>query len=177
MFVLDYPATPIGTDRDGTAPLAQYPRTLDPTRGVPALHIALDRYGALLFQMEGDLTAPITFGRLTGFNSDTRYSFRWKMDAPIAPGTSRTASLSLNIASGKATYASMAKDVARSWAGTYPPRVTAWADRRPISAIFIASSVPDPPTNPRGWFQQRSVGRYHYRDGANRVSDAHARLV
>ena len=95
---------------------------------------------------------------MTGYNDSRRYAFRWDMNTPVAPGTSRTTSVSLTSAGVGVSYAAMAKEVARSWTGVSPQRVATWQDRRPITAIFIASSVPHPPTNPRGWFNnERTV--------------------
>ena len=41
LMIMDFSVVPIGTDHDGTAPLALHPRWIAGLRGVPALHVGL----------------------------------------------------------------------------------------------------------------------------------------
>jgi hypothetical protein len=46
---------------------------------------------------------------------------------------------------------SIAVDIARSFAESFPFSLE-WNDRRPIGALFLATSQAHPEKNPRGWF-------------------------
>jgi hypothetical protein len=70
---------------------------------------------------------------------------------PIPPGGSDRYVVSLRFGRGGATEASLAGDVNHKFAATFPQRLR-WRDRRPIGAIFLATTPQQWTTNPRGWF-------------------------
>lgn len=158
LFVLDMPVVPTGTNDYGAAPLADYPRVLDPARGVPALQVGFGSYGSLLFSLASDAGQAVaqgaTLGRLIHFNSDQRYSFRFDFAAPVPPGGTATQTLGITATASARPFAVQAAQTARAYAGALPQNVGAWRDRRPLPRWFLTGPTPHCANglNPRGWF-------------------------
>jgi hypothetical protein len=75
---------------------------------------------------------------------------------PILPRGSDRYLVSLRFGRSGATEASLTGDVNRRFVAAFPQQLH-WADRRPIGAIFLASTPDRWPTNPRGWFGDPTV--------------------
>ncbi len=72
---------------------------------------------------------------------------------PIPPGKSDTYTLSLRFGAAGTPPETLAPDLERKFAATYPPSLR-WPDRRPLGYLMLSSTVPHPAdgTNQRGWF-------------------------
>src|SRR5260370_11493658 len=68
----------------------------------------------------------------------------------VKPGISKTFNVSLRFGSASAPVQDLSGDVLRAYAKKYPLQIN-WTDRRPIGAIFLASSGINAATNPRRW--------------------------
>jgi hypothetical protein len=97
-----------------------------------------------------DLSKPVGFS-FSPLDGDP-YAVRvWLDGAPIKPGTSRSATLSLRFGDSGLPGWMIAKDVLAKFAAKYPAELN-WKDRRPIGSAFLATSMKGYKTNPRGWF-------------------------
>ncbi|MCU0754947.1 MAG: Ig-like domain-containing protein [Xanthomonadales bacterium] len=152
LFVLDMPVVPVGEDWTGIRPLSEFPRFLDPERGVPAIAIGFGDFGTLSLVNETDPTLPVWFGNLQGFNAATRYSVRFGMNDPVPAGQTRRIVLGVRADAGQPGLAVTARDAIQRYAAALPPRHV--PDRRPLARMFLSNAPPaggHPPTNPRGW--------------------------
>ena len=70
--------------------------------------------------------------------------------APIAAHKSVATTLTLRFGT-RDSEASIATDIVRAFAESFPFTLD-WRDRRPIGALFLATSQAHPERNPRGWF-------------------------
>jgi hypothetical protein len=111
--------------------------------------------GSLAFANDGDPSAadsatvsiPFTTNPTTKLSYPLRVAF-----PPIAAGKTARASLSVTFGSSDASSNDLAGDVLQAFRDAYP-YFTSWEDRRPIGALFLATSQKHPQNNPRGWFQ------------------------
>lgn len=180
LFVLDMPVVPVGEDRSGSVPLSQFPRFLDPERGVPALAIGFGSFGTLTLVNETDPTQRVWFGNLQGFNAPTRYSVRFGMNEEVGAGQTRRIALSVRADAGQPGLAVTARDAIQAYAAALPPRHV--PDRRPVARMFLSNAPPPgghPPTNPRGWINlpagtdvRTEAGRAAFRNQILSTADA-----
>ena len=70
---------------------------------------------------------------------------------PIPPHGSDSFIVSLRFGRRRASEASLAGDVFKNFAETFPSQLN-WSDRRPVGAIFLATGPQESTLNPRGWF-------------------------
>lgn len=78
------------------------------------------------------------------------------IDRPIAPNQSDQYHLSLRFGGAGTLGTDLTDDLYKKYAATYP-RTLKWKDRRPIGTFFLASSYLKLPTNPRGWWKDKTV--------------------
>ena len=84
-------------------------------------------------------------------NSPARTSYPFVITCrDIKPRASKTFNVSLRFGPAGARVQDLSGDVLERYAGKYPFQVN-WKDRRPIGAIFLASSGINVATNPRRW--------------------------
>jgi len=130
--------------------LGAAPLTTDPAQMPPVLFVRYEQ-GLIAFASDQQEGAPrLTLPFATGA-SKLAYPFH-AIFANIAPQASVHARVSIRFASDDATDEALAGDVFANFAAAYPFDLQ-WSDRRPIGALFLATSESHPPTNPRGWFQ------------------------
>lgn len=101
---------------------------------------------------------------------------------PIPPGGSDTYVVSLRFGHSRATEASLAGDLNQKFAEAFPQRLR-WTDRRPIGAIFLATTPQNWTTNPRGWFGDSKLdvttpaGRAEFRQRLLRLADGTIQIM
>jgi len=90
-------------------------------------------------------------------NHDSMYpSFFPTINRPIAPGSSDQYQISLRFGPPGSTVNTLAPDVYTKFGQAFP-QVLNWPDKRPVGALFLATSATGWATNPRGWFLDPSV--------------------
>jgi hypothetical protein len=104
--------------------------------------------GALNFCSD-DLECSVGVAHSTNPPAQTSYPFIITCHG-IKPRASKTFSVSLRFGPAGARVQNLSGDVLERYAKKYPFQ-TKWNDRRPIGAIFLASSGINVPTNPRRW--------------------------
>jgi len=137
----------------GWRPLHEIPLIAKSDQMPPAIFVNFAG-GALAFTNDGDPSAasrstvaiPFTSNPTTKLTYPLRISF-----PPIAAGKSIRAAVSLRFAGPDASAQELAGDVLQRYRDAYPYAVN-WPDRRPIGALFLATSQRHPDKNPRGWF-------------------------
>lgn len=87
---------------------------------------------------------------ISSTSPDSLASFLPHNDRPVNPGETDTFTVSLRFAASGTSASSLAADVYKSWAQTYPP-VLNWNDRRVIGTVYLASSPTGPITQPGGF--------------------------
>ncbi len=131
-------------------PLDQSPPSIrsvaDPQTVVPIVSVNY-RTGVLNFCSD-DLECSVSVPYSTN-SGRTSYPFMITCH-DIKPGVSKTFSVSLRFGPAGARVQDLSGDVLRRYAERYPLQVN-WKDRRPIGAIFLASSGINVTTNPRRW--------------------------
>ena len=158
---LHFPQPPRGFDGD--------PQIRSTTRG-PGV-VAADYGTAAVAVVNENVTTPLNSGFMTDLDTATAQRSgqvfhavtlsapvwyqpaQWdRSTAPVPPGQVRTPRISLRFGPAGAAAHELAPDVYRRYAEAHPA-VLRWPDRRPIGALYLARSHPQPPPgNPRGWF-------------------------
>src|SRR4030095_16715020 len=119
----------------------------DPRAVVPIVSVNYGT-GALNFCSD-DLECPISVPYPTNFPARASYPFMITC-RDIRPGASRAFNVSLRFGPVGARVQDLSGDVLERYAKKYPFQIN-WNDRRPIGAIFLASSGINVATNPRRW--------------------------
>ena len=100
---------------------------------------------------------------------DGMAAFLPRYDRPISPGQCETFTMLLRFAPSGTPVGTLAADVYRTWARTWPS-VLSWPDRRIIGSVYLASSPSgDPnhsggyPNNPRRYFNDSNANDFDIR--------------
>ena len=132
-------------------PLHQYPPSIpsvaDPRFVVPIVRV--DYGTAALNFCSDDLECSVDVPYSTNPPARTSYPFVITC-RDIKPGMSKAFDVSLRFGPAGARVEDLSGDVLERYAKKYPFQVN-WTDRRPIGAIFLASSGINVTTNPRRW--------------------------
>jgi hypothetical protein len=132
-------------------PLHQYPPSIpsvaDPRLVVPIVRV--DYETAALNFCSDDLECSVDVPHSTNPPARTSYPFMITC-RDIKPGMSKTFNVSLRFGPAGARVQDLSGDVLERYEKKYPFQVN-WNDRRPIGAIFLASSGINVATNPRRW--------------------------
>ncbi len=161
LMELDFPSVPDGGTLEAGMfgfgfkgpewPLDRSPPSIrsvaDPQAVVPIVSVNY-RTGALNFCSD-DLECSVSVPYSTNAPARTSYPFMITCH-DIKPGISKTFNVSLRFGSAGARVQDLSGDVLRAYAKKYPLQIN-WNDRRPIGAIFLASSGINAATNPRRW--------------------------
>ena len=123
------------------------PSVADPQTVVPIVSVNY-RTGVLNFCSD-DLECSVNVPYSTNFPGRTSYPFMITCH-DIKPGVSKTFNVSLRFGSAGARVQDLSGDVLERYAEKYPFQIN-WNNRRPIGAIFLASSGINVATNPRRW--------------------------
>jgi hypothetical protein len=119
----------------------------DPQSVVPIVSVNY-RIGTLNFCSD-DLACSVSVPHSTNSPARTSYPFIitcWD----IKPGIARTFNVSLRFGTADSRVQDLSGDVLERYTEEYPSQIN-WNDRRPIGAIFLASSGINVATNPRRW--------------------------
>jgi hypothetical protein len=132
-------------------PLHQFPPSIpsvaDPRFVVPMVRV--DYGTAALNFCSDDLECSVDVPYSTNPPARTSYPFVITC-RDIKPGMSKAFDVSLRFGPAGARVEDLSGDVLERYAKKYPFQVN-WTDRRPIGAIFLASSGINVTTNPRRW--------------------------
>lgn len=132
-------------------PLHQFPPSIpsvaDPQFVAPIVRADYGA-GALNFCSD-DLECRVDIPYSTSLLARTSYPFVITC-GDIKAGTSKTFNVSLRFGPGGSRAQDLSGDVLERYATKYPFQIN-WEDRRPIGAIFLASSGINVATNPRRW--------------------------
>jgi hypothetical protein len=123
------------------------PSVADPRAVVPIVRVDYGT-GALNFCSD-DLECSVGVPYSTNGPARTSYPFMVTCD-DIRPRASKTFSVSLRFGPAGSRVQDLSGDVLERYVKKYPFQVN-WKDRRPIAAIFLASSGINVATNPRRW--------------------------
>jgi hypothetical protein len=155
-------------------PLYEHPQLADPEFAVPIIRVNYEN-GALNFCSD-DLGCSIGVPYSTNAPAKTSYPFIVNC-RDIKPGTSKTFDVSLRFGSAGASVQNLSGDVLKHYAEKYSFQIK-WTDRRPIGAIYLASSGIKVPTNPRRWIMNShkldittDEGQGNFRDALLRLAD------
>ena len=150
------------------------PSVADPQVVVPIVRVDYGT-GTLNFCSD-DLECSVSVPYSTNFPARTSYPFMITC-ADIKPGASKTFNISLRFGPAGARVEALSSDVLERYAGKYPFQVN-WKDRRPIGAIFLASSGINVATNPRRWIMNEGKiditsdqGKAAFRDALLKLAD------
>ena len=135
--------------KDNASSLHEYPSVplvADPEFVVPIVRV--DYGTGVLNFCSDDLECSVSVPYSTN-SGRTSYPFMITCH-DIKPGVSKTFNVSLRFGPAGARVQDLSGDVLRRYAERYPLQVN-WNDRRPIGAIFLASSGINVTTNPRRW--------------------------
>jgi hypothetical protein len=127
--------------------LYQYPSVADPQFVVPIVRVDYGT-GALNFCSD-DLKCSLSVPYSTNPPGKTSYPFIINCYG-IKPGSLETFNISLRFGPASSRVPDLSHDVLERYAEKYPFRIN-WTDRRPIGAIFLATSGINVATNPRRW--------------------------
>ncbi len=128
-------------------PLYQYPSVVDPQFAVPIVRVDFGA-GTLNFCSD-DLECSIRVPYTTNPPAKTSYPFIINCRG-IKPGAAKTFNVSLRFGAADSRVEDLSGDVLERYAENYPFRIN-WTDRRPVGAIFLATSGINVATNPRRW--------------------------
>jgi len=132
-------------------PLHQYPPSIpsvaDPRLVAPIVRVDYGT-GALNFCSD-DLECSVDVPYSANLLSRTSYPFIITC-RDIKPGISKAFNVSLRFGPAGARVQDLSGDVLERYAKKYPFQIN-WKDRRPIGAIFLASSGINAASNPRRW--------------------------
>jgi hypothetical protein len=157
---LAFPSIPLGRTLEAGMwgnggdwkPLNELPLIARPEQ-MPAVVLVRFARGSIAFTQDGrpgpaspTISVPYTTNNSTKLTYPFRVSF-----GVIGPGETAAAEVSLRFGGRDATAGDLAADVLQRFGEAFPYAVK-WADRRPIGALFLATSQPHPERNPRGWF-------------------------
>src|SRR4029453_17850220 len=159
-------------------PLHQYPPSIpsvaDPRFVVPIVRVDY-RTGALNFCSD-DLECSVDVPYSTNLLSRTSYPFIITF-RDVKPGSSKAFNVSLRFGPAGARVQDLSCDVLERYAKKYPVQIN-WKDRRPIGAIFLASSGINVTTNPRRWIMNEGKidvtsdqGRSAFREALLKLAD------
>jgi hypothetical protein len=126
---------------------ASIPSVADPQFVVPIVRVEYGT-GALNFCSD-DLECSVDVPDSTNPSAKTSYPFVITC-RDIKPHASKTFNVSLRFGPAGARVPDLSGDVLKRYAGKYPFQIN-WEDRRPIGAIFLASSGINVGSNPRRW--------------------------
>ena len=157
LMELDFPSAPNGGTLEAgmfgfgfkgtTHPLYHYPSVADPRFVAPIVRVDF-KTGALNFCSD-DLKCSLSVPYSTNPPANTGYPFIISCRG-IMPGETKTFNVSLRFGPADSRVQDLAHDVLNRYAEKYPFQIK-WMDRRPIGAIFLASSGIKVATNPRRW--------------------------
>ena len=157
LMELDFPGVPNGGTLEAGMfgfgfkalphPFYEYPSVADPLFVVPIVRADFGT-GALNFCSD-DLGCSVSVPYTTNPPVRTRYPFVIVCRS-IKPGITKTFDVSLRFGQADSDVQELSGDVLKRYAEKYPFQVD-WTDRRPIGAIFLASSGINVATNPRRW--------------------------
>ncbi len=190
LMELNFPSVPTGSTleagmfgfgfRGALHPLYQYPSVADPQFVVPIVQVDFGA-GALNFcsdDFECSLNVPYTTNPL----AKTSYPFIVNC-RDIKPGDTKTFNISLRFGPAGSRVQDLSGDVVRRYAEKYPFQLK-WADRRPIGAIFLASSGINVATNPRRWILSSGnidittyQGKSVFREALLRLADSSIKVL
>jgi hypothetical protein len=165
-------------------PLRSYPPSIpsvaDPRSVVPIVRVDYGT-GALNFCSD-DLECSVDVRYSTNSPARTSYPFMITFGG-IKPGASKTFNISLRFGPAGARVQDLSGDVLEQYAGKYPFQIN-WKDRRPIGAIFLASSGTNVATNPRRWIINEgkidittNQGKAAFRDALLKLADASIKVL
>ncbi|PYK04888.1 MAG: hypothetical protein DME66_08400 [Verrucomicrobia bacterium] len=163
--------------KDTASSLHQYPSVpsiADPQFVVPIVRVDYGT-GALNFCSD-DLECSVDVSHST--NPPTNTSFPFMITChDIKPGINKTFNVSLRFGPAGSRVQDLSRDVLERYAKKYPFQIN-WNDRRPIGAIFLASSGINVPTNPRRWIMNEGkidittdLGRGAFRTALLKLAD------
>jgi hypothetical protein len=117
-------------------------------------------------------------------NSTARTSYPFVITCrDVKPGVSKTFNISLRFGSAGARVEDLSGDVLERYAGKYPFQIN-WKDRRPIGAIFLASSGINVATNPRRWIMYQgnvdiasAQGKAAFREALLKMADSSIKVL
>jgi hypothetical protein len=161
LMELDFPSVPDGGTLEAGMfgfgfkgpewPLDRSPPSIrsvaDPQTVVPIVSVNY-RTDALNFCSD-DLECSVSVPYSTNAPARTAYPFIITCH-DIKPGASNAFKVSLRFGPAGARVQDLSSDVLKTYAKKYPFQIN-WNDRRPIGAIFLASSGINVATNPRRW--------------------------
>ncbi len=157
LMELNFPSVPDGGTleagmfgfgfKETLRPLYEYPAVADPQFVVPIVRVNYGT-GALNFCSD-DLKCSLSVPYSTNPPAKTGYPFIINCHG-IKPGSLETFNISLRFGAASSRVPDLSHDVLERYAEKYPFQIN-WTDRRPIGAIFLASSAIEVATNPRRW--------------------------
>jgi hypothetical protein len=133
--------------KEALRPLYEYPSVADPQFVVPIVRLDYGT-GALNFCSD-DLKCSLSVPYSTNPPAQTSYPFIINCYG-IKPGSLETFNVSLRFGPAGSRVPDLSHDVLERYAEKYPFQIN-WTDRRPIGAIFLATSGINLATNPRRW--------------------------
>jgi hypothetical protein len=165
-------------------PLHSYPPSIpsvaDPRSVVPIVRVDYGT-GALNFCSD-DLDCSVDVRYSTNSTARTSYPFVITC-RDVKPGVSKTFNISLRFGSAGARVEDLSGDVLERYAGKYPFQIN-WKDRRPIGAIFLASSGINVATNPRRWIMYQgnvdiasAQGKAAFREALLKMADSSIKVL
>jgi hypothetical protein len=169
--------------KDTASSLHQYPSVpsvADPQFVVPIVRVDYGT-GALNFCSD-DLECSVSVPYST--NSPARTSYPFMITCrDIKPRASKTFSVSLRFGPAGVRVQDLSGDVLERYGEKYPFQVN-WNDRRPIGAIFLASSGINVATNPRRWIMNEGKidittgqGKAAFREALLKLADASIKVL
>jgi hypothetical protein len=161
-------------------PLYQYPSVADPQFVVPIIQV--DFGGGALNFCSDDFACSVGVPYTTNPPAKTRYPFIVNC-SDIKSGETKTFNVSLRFGPAGSRVQELSGDVLRRYAEKYPFRIN-WTDRRPIGAIFLASSGINVATNPRRWILNSGKiditteqGKRVFREALLRLADSSVKVL
>lgn len=188
-LILRLPSTP--AEYDGHTPILRH------NTGMPSV-LRLDFGTGTLAVANEDVTRPLMLGfpgaldrpanstifplRINTDRDAAHHSAMPYIDRPIAPGQSDEFDISLRFGAAGVSLLDLGADIYERFAQAYPPRLD-WPDRRPLGALFLATSRSGWPRNPRGWFLDSALditteeGRSSFRERILAWADNSIRIL
>jgi hypothetical protein len=156
------------------------PSVGDPRFVVPIVHVDYGT-GALDFCSD-DVECSVNVPYSTNFPTRTSHPLIITC-RDIKPGASKTFTVSLRFGPAGARVQDLSGDVLARYAEKYPFQVN-WNDRRPIGAIFLASSGINVATNPRRWIMNEGKidittdqGKTAFREALLKLADNSVKVL
>jgi len=150
------------------------PSVAGPRFVVPIIQVSYGT-GVLNFCSD-DAECAVDVPRSTNFPARTSYPLVITC-RDIKPGVSKMFNVSLRFGPAGARVQDLSSDVLERYAQKYPFQVN-WTDRRPIGAIYLASSGINVATNPRRWIMNEGKidittgeGKAAFRDALLKLAD------